>query len=426
MPDLVSRFGRAVDDAIPRPALSRQLLLLGYRAKGVQLKLAPEKELSPARQYAAQIAMDAMIAPLAHPRRAALVNIFMPCELLHAFGLLPMFAEATACYLNGAAAERGFIRCAEAAGISPTLCSYHKALLGLGLSGVVCPPLFTACTSVACDANNLTFRRLAQEYGIPHFYIDVPYTRGADAVAEVADRLRAFAAFLAERTGRPLDGAALREAVERSGRTVRLLRQAQAAKAGRDLHNDITSEFYEVFVTHTMLGTPQAEHYAELLLADIEASPMGGGTRLLWAHAVPFYQAPVRQRLNFSPRAQLVTCDMNADALDWEADPDRPFESLAQRLVNNMFNGSAKHRIARNLELCRMQGIDGAVYFCQWGCKQTMGAAQLYKQALEAEGVPVLLLDGDGCDRANTMDGQTATRLDAFLELLEAKREAQG
>ena len=221
-----------------------------------------------------------------------------------------------------------------------------------------------------------------------------------------------------------LDEAALQQAVAHSGRTLELLQQAQAAKAGRNLHNDVTSEFYEVFVTHTMLGTPQAEQYARKLLADIEASPMGGGTRLLWAHAVPFYQAPVRERLNFSAENQLITCDMNADTLGCYMDPDKPFESMAARLVNNIFNGSAQHRIQRALELCRMQQIDGVVYFCQWGCKQTMGAAQLFKSALEAEGYPVLLLDGDGCDRANTMDGQTATRLDAFLEMLHSKQEA--
>ena len=196
MPNIVDRFGQLVDDAIPKPELARQLLLLGYRAKAVQLLLAPEKELTPARQYAAPIAMAAMIAPLAHPQRAALVNIFMPCELLHAFHLLPMFAEATACYLHGAAAERGFIHYAESAGISPTLCSYHKALLGMGLSSTAGQPLCTACTSIACDANNLTFRRLAQHYGIPHFYLDVPYDHDEYAVAEVSDRLREFAAFL--------------------------------------------------------------------------------------------------------------------------------------------------------------------------------------------------------------------------------------
>lgn len=361
MPNIVDRFGQLVDDAIPKPELARQLLLLGYRAKDVQLLLAPEKELTPARQYAAQIAMDAMIAPLAHPQRAALVNIFMPCELLHAFHLLPMFAEATACYLNGAAAERGFIHYAESAGISPTLCSYHKALLGMGLSGTAGKPLFTACTSIACDANNLTFRRLAQHYGIPHFYLDVPYDHDEYAVAEVSDRLREFAAFLEDATHQKLDEAALQQAVAHSGRTLELLQQAQAAKAGRNLHNDVTSEFYEVFVTHTMLGTPQAEQYARKLLADIEASPMGGGTRLLWAHAVPFYQAPVRERLNFSAENQLITCDMNADTLGCCMDPDKPFESMAARLVNNIFNGSAQHRIQRALELCRMQQIDGVV-----------------------------------------------------------------
>ena len=113
MPNIVDRFGQLVDGAIPKPELARQLLLLGYRAKDVQLLLAPEKELTPARQYAAQIAMDAMIAPLAHPQRAALVNIFMPCELLHAFHLLPMFAEATACYLNGASRARLCPLCRE-------------------------------------------------------------------------------------------------------------------------------------------------------------------------------------------------------------------------------------------------------------------------------------------------------------------------
>ena len=34
----------------------------------------------------------------------------------------------------------------------------------------------------------------------------------------------------------------------------------------------------------------------------------------------------------------------------------------------------------------------------------------------------MLLLDGDGCDRANASDGQTATRLEAFLEMLAAAR----
>ena len=47
MPNIVDRFGQLVDDAIPKPELARQLLLLGYRAKDVQLLLAPEKSSPP-------------------------------------------------------------------------------------------------------------------------------------------------------------------------------------------------------------------------------------------------------------------------------------------------------------------------------------------------------------------------------------------
>ena len=52
----------------------------------------------------------------------------------------------------------------------------------------------------------------------------------------------------------------------------------------------------------------------------------------------------------------------------------------------------------------------------------TLGASALVKQALEEKGIPVLLLDGDGADMRNQSDGQTETRLGAFLEMLEARR----
>ena len=81
--------------------------------------------------------MKAILEPLRHPERAALVSIFMPCELLQAFGIHPMFAEAMSCYINGAMAEKGFVEYAESCGIAETYCSYHKVLLGGILSGVI-------------------------------------------------------------------------------------------------------------------------------------------------------------------------------------------------------------------------------------------------------------------------------------------------
>ena len=166
----MARFGAAVQDLTGRDAAAaRRLLLLGLRAQRARLTLAPDRRLPPARRYAARAAMDAMVRPLARGGRSAIVNVFLPCELLQAFGVAPLFAEGLSCYLNGARAEKFFLHRAEEGGVSPNFCSYHKALLGAGFSGLLPRPLFTACTSLACDANNLTFRRLAEEFGVPAF-----------------------------------------------------------------------------------------------------------------------------------------------------------------------------------------------------------------------------------------------------------------
>lgn len=422
MSGLVEKFGTYVSSLVrEHPERARRLLVTAYQGKKLQLDHFPEKSLSPARQFMAGESMKAILAPLRNPRQGALVSIFMPCELLHVFGIHPMFAEAMACYINGAMAEKGFAEYAESCGIGETYCSYHKVLLGGILSGVIPSPGFIVNTSLVCDANNLTFRCAAEHYRIPWHYIDVPYERTTESERYVAEQLRRFAGFLEDYTGRKLDEESLKEAVGRSARTLDLFRRCQRAKKGKYLHNNLTSELYEVFGTHVLLGTPQMEQYGEMLLKDIEDSGQDQGIRLLWMHTIPYYQEPLRELLNFSGRCQVVSCDMNFDAF-CELDPEQPFESMARRLVFNSFNGSADNRIRRSIRMCREQEIDGVVYFCHWGCKQTLAAAGNARQMLEDAGIPVLILDGDGCDRRNAGDGQTATRIQAFLEMLEERK----
>ena len=419
MSNLVEKFGAYVGKKInTNPGAANQLLLTAYRGKRIQLKRFPDKRLSPARDYMAIQSMNAVIDGLAHHENSALVNIFMPCELLHVFGVHPMFAEAVSSYINGAIAEKGFLEYAEGCGIAETYCSYHRILMGDVLSNTLPKPKFVVNSSLLCDANNLTFRMAADHYQVPHIYIDVPYERSEESIAYTADQLREFAAFLEDTYHRKLSMDALSGRVAVSKRTMEILWECQRLKKGKLLMNDLTSELYEVFGTHVLLGTPQIETYARMLREDIKASAPTKGVRLFWMHTMPYYQPSLRQMLNFSARAQVLTCDMNTD-LDAVLDPARPFESMAARMVENTFNGPSDHRIRRAIEMCRMQEADGVVYFCHWGCKQTMGAAHTVKQALEAEGIPVLILDGDACDRGNTSNGQMVTRLEAFIEMLE-------
>ena len=77
-------------------------------------------------------------------------------------------------------------------------------------------------------------------------------------------------------------------------------------------------------------------------------------------------------------------------------------------------------RIDRALEYARRFEVDGIIWFCHWGCKQTLGPSLLASKIFSEQGFPTLLLDGDGCDTRNVQEGQTSTRIAAFLEQLEA------
>ena len=418
MADWVRGFGAYVEKQYAsRPAYARRLLLAAYRAYGFKLRHLPNRELPPSKQYLATVCMDCMVRPLAHPERQVLTSIFTPCEVFHAMGLYPMCAEQSATYANGAGAEHGLIEAAERAGIAETFCSYHKAVTGAAVTGVLPRPLAIVNTSLACDANNLTFRKAAELTGAPQYYIDVPWQTDADAVDYVAEQLREMAAWLSDIAGRKLDGEALRACVARSKETIRLLCEVLPLRRTRYVPAELTSELYEVLMVHNALGMEETLQYASMLLRDYERAGERPGRRILWLHSNPFYQKAVQRFFNYRSDPFLALTEMCYDPLLCSEETD-PWRAMAERLVMNSFNGPVERRIGKAVRMAETVGADGAVLFCHWGCKETCGAAAAIRDALEAEHIPTLILNGDGVDRRNAPDGQTSTRIGAFLEML--------
>lgn len=283
-------------------------------------------------------------------------------------------------------------------------------------------PSFMVYTNLACDANMITFPYLKRKYEIPGYFIDVPYEKSEDAVQYVALQLKEMSVFVTDVTGRPIPEDALREALGRSQQTVSNYMNYLIYQKERRLPGDITSEMYAVFMNHILMGSRQAEKYSRLLLKDIRQAPSSNGLRLLWIHLIPHMQVPLRQLLNFTDKAFIAACEPAYESMI-AMDISKPYESMARRMVNSCYNGSPDRRAAQAVNMARLTGADGIVIFAHWGCKSTLGAAQLMKHSLESEGIPALVLDGDACDPSNNSDGQTATRMGAFLEMLEEKRK---
>lgn len=404
------------------PARARWLLKTGWEAQNFKYKHLPDRRLAPADRYLAGLMMDTMLRPLQDPGHSAIVSVFTPCEMLQEVGLHPYNVEGFSCYLSASRTERGFLQQAENTGISETLCSYHKTFIGAAEKGILPKPRCIVYTNLMCDANLLTFRTLAQMYDVPVFSIDVPMEQSGESVDYVAGQLRDLRDFLEEHTGRKIGEDALKERLGTSRRTLEKFWAVQEARADRYLPADLVTPLYCGMTNNLLLGSREQERYVDLLAKDVAGAPASRGKRIYWMHTIPFWSQAVQEALSFQDEAQIVGCELSQVCRP-EFDPDRPFEAMAYRMVYHVLNGSVQRRIRAGIDHARTLKADGVVWFDHWGCKHTMGAAQLAKKKFEEAGLPLLILDGDGCDRSHGGEGQTATRLGAFLEMLSGREE---
>ena len=425
MNKIVKKFGQIVGSNMEKhPKRSLNFLRFGYAYSGLQMEYFPEKYLLPNQVYSSVVCNRLIRYPLSDPENTAVVNIFFPCELLHAAGIRPEFVEGFAGYLNGACCERYFIDYIENVGMPKTLCSYHKALLGAAFSNVLPKQKFITFTTMICDANIITFRALADFWKIPLFAVDIPSNSNNDseAINYVEEQLKQAVEFIEENTNKKFDYEKLKEVIRRENRSMMLYKEYLKELSAKDIPNDVTSEMYKLFFTHILNGTEEAEKYFEMLLDDAKkVEEANGRIRILWCHTLPYWQKSMKEIFNNSEKYQLLCSDMNFDAI-MELDEDKPLRSLAAKLLNNHGLGSAERRAGKLLHMAKYLNADGVIYFNHWGCKKTLGGSGITKKILEENGFPVLVLDGDGCDRENVNDGQMTTRLQAFLEILEKRK----
>lgn len=423
MNNLIELFGNHIYKTAPtNPLSARKKLCFAFSTAGLMCKYFPTKKLLPSHQFMQWAAADSAITPLKTGKNSAIVSLYLPCEILHSMGISTLFPEALACYLAAARSEQIFIDTAEQNFVSQTMCSYHKAFIGMVETGVLPKPDFIINTTLACDANHLSFRRAAEHYNVPQYMIDVPYNYSSGAVDYVAEQIKDMVTFI-EKQGYTFDESKLIETVEKSKQTLKNFNDILTLRATRSLSDEMTSQMLSVFATHVMLGTDNALKYSKDLKTELAAVPEGKkGVRLLWVHTLPYWQDALRDLINFTDRCEIVACDMVMDAMYCNLEETDPYRFMADRLVRNTVNGKGTNRINATLELAKKLDADGIVWYCHWGCKQTAGLSNIAKSTFEANGFPTLILDGDGCNWNNVNDGQTVTRTEAFLELLENRK----
>lgn len=146
----------------------------------------------------------------------------------------------------------------------------------------------------------------------------------------------------------------------------------------------LTNELYAIFMCHLLAGSEESLKYTKMLLEDVKKAPKGEGLHILWMHMMPFLQEPVKDVFNYSQNVHIRACDFVADGFQRMQASD-PYEALAEKMVNCIYNGSVKQRIRRAQELANLTEADGGILFAHWGCKGTIGASSLIKNSLKMQ-----------------------------------------
>ncbi|MCI2049466.1 MAG: 2-hydroxyacyl-CoA dehydratase family protein [Lachnospiraceae bacterium] len=394
----------------------------GLHLESFRVRHFSDKRMPKAYRYLNYMAIRLVADALDKPDTLAYINIFAPVEILECFGLTCVSMEALASYLSGFYMEDVLIDRAEALGIAPTLCTYHKNFIGAMDSGILPKPEIGVTTTMVCDGNVNTFRYLQDRFDVPCCVLDIPHSYSPEAEQYVVRQLRELIAALEKKTGRTLDMEELKERLRRENRSKEYYMDFLRKRAVRSYPNTLTLMLFQLFASHLDIGMDWVEKCFRMMDEEIDTYPVSDELRLFWIHVEPYPEPTLRAYLNYGEEVTIAGGDFDLDYTE-PLDAEHPLEALARKMICNIYNGDFSRKadaIEKMVQTCKP---DGVVEYCHWGCRQSAGGAGLIRERMKKLNVPMLVLDGDAIDRRNTQDGQIRTRFEAFLEVLRQQRK---
>ncbi len=393
---------------------------LGINLAHGYVSLFPNRKAPASLQFLQRICIKSIKDYLDYPQNSAWVNLFAPAEILHALGIYPLFIEAYSSFMSGFYIEDEFIAAAESAGISNSLCSFHKIFLGSGELNILPKCKMGITTSMICDGNISTFRYLTEKYRLPLYILDIPCTYNKDTVNYVKTQLLEMIRVIEDVFEKKLETDKLREVLIRENRSRQLLKNYLNALGTRNLPSSMTYELYMLFASHVFMGREDTLTFYRMLLEEMQSLPARKGRGIFFIHIPPLFEKSFMKYFNFSEAFPILGFDLNYDYLD-EIELDDPLEGISKKLLLNSYNGSFNRKIALIDRLVNKIKPHGVIQFCHFGCKQSIGGTYLLKDYFHKKDIPFLALDGDVIDKKNNQEGQTGTRLEAFLEILKSR-----
>jgi len=384
--------------------------------------------------------MMAKMAEQEKSQKIAWITSGGPVEILHAAGVIPIYPENHAAMCGTVRMADRLCGVAEEKGYSRDLCSYARSDIGSIISGESpiggSPrPDFLVCCNNICGTVLKWYEVHARYFGVPLFIFDTPFchTEFPDIARRYVRRqLDEYVVFLENVCGKPFDLHKADEVGRLSVEGQRLWQAVLDTAAHKPAPMTAFDAFFFLALIVTLRGTKTVvDFYKELLAEMAERIEKGIWAipneryRLLWDNLPVWYRLKWLSDTFASHDACLVA-DTYTTA--WcgsmkYIDENNFIDSMAEAYTRIYLNIGIDEMVKTIFTMIDKYEVDGMVMHSNRSCKPySFGQYDIQRMVQEVKGIPCMVIESHMTDERSFSESQTATRIDAFMEMIRHKK----
>jgi len=385
------------------------------------------------------------------------VYTFVPgnlSELIHAFGMLPVYPEINALQSGMRKLSGGYIRDAEKIGFSEDVCTYVKCDIGMMLNGNLGPtgkklpdPDLLLLSYTGCFTFMKWFENLEQMYpGVPVAMIHTPYQEGGSITPEMTEymvkQLKEDVIPKMEKvSGKKFDETKLKHILEDAAKTEDLI--VKIFETTKNTPSPIDAYFAGVYyigpINIGFRGTPESvEYYTELYSEIQERVKLGLGPVTPEGEVTERYRLVVEGPPNWTSFREFWKLFYDHGAVivassytkvggmyenGFRHDSSRPLESLSEYCMNCYTNLNLPQRISHLKQCITDYRADGLLVNSIKSCNSFSAGQLLMMRAIEEEmEIPVGFIESDLVDPRYFSYSNIKNRLDSYFQMLEQRK----
>jgi len=378
------------------------------------------------------------------------IAINVPAELFSGFDNLVYAVPESHAAMN-AGKGVGAMQCekAERIGYSMDLCSYARIDIGCAADGGKDSPTFGLPKPDLLVSNTNNCSLLAKwfdvhhrEWGVPHFILDVPFCYTPQKEKDrnyIIRQCHDLIQTIEKLSGQTFDWDKVHQAMGHTHRGIAHWKRFLSYARHRPSGITAFDSFVQMAPFLIMRGTPAFEAHYELLADETEKRVEAGDFpvpneryRLFWDNIAPWHQLRDMSASLAAFGANIIGATYTSCIGTVEGsfelyfdENDDPMQYLARIQNSYVCPHGMKLRSRAMQKAVRQLEIDGIVFASNRSCKP-YSVTQMDQQQIitEAMGIPSVMIDVDHADVRKYSKESTFTRLEALLEMIDARRAA--